>query len=261
MSDTPASSSSVAPLRVVLLSAFTAPLQAVLGSSILYMAHANGLLDTRVIDLREHGIGVRRALDDRPFGGGAGMVFRPEPLYAALLAARQHLQPGLTAEQFQAMYWDKTEPRPADDALVWLAAAAGQPFTQPFAEGIVDEVRARGLIIICGHYEGIDSRITARLVDASISTGPYVLSGGELPALVMVDALARLVPGVLGNEHSAAEESFSSLLDGGVEYPHYTRPEVFMGESVPPVLLSGHHGEIAKWRKEQTKPSPWGDIG
>jgi tRNA (guanine37-N1)-methyltransferase len=192
---------------------FDAPLRA----SVIGRAVERGILSVAIHDLREHGIGRHRAVDDYPYGGGAGMVMRPEPLFAAV------------------------EPLRVPGATVILLDPAGEPLTDRLAR---DLAGARKLVLVCGRYEGIDERVRP-LVDREVSIGDYVLTGGELPALVLIDAVGRLVPGVIEAD-SHESDSFS---DGLLEGPQYTRPEHFREASVPPVLLSGHHGEVARWRR------------
>lgn len=190
------------------------------------------LVDFNVHDLRTWGIGQRRTVDGIPYGGGAGMVLRPEPLFKA--------------------FDDLASP---DMHRVYLTPQ-GKPFQQADAERLS---RERHLILLAGHYEGTDYRVRERLIDEEISIGDYVLTGGELPALVLMDAVVRLIPGVLGDERSGKEETFSGSLDGGLEYPHYTRPEVFKDPQtgkelkVPDVLLSGNHAQIEQWRRERSE--------
>ncbi len=173
-------------------------------------------------DLGAQALG-RRTVDDRPYGGGAGMVLRPEPVFAAV----GHITAGDAG-------WH----------LVLLT-----PQGRKYSQSITSELAAKEkLLLICGHYEGFDERIRTGLPVDEISVGDYVTTGGEIPAMIIIDTVAREIPGVLGNENSTAEESFS---EGVIEYPQYTRPPEFRGMKVPDVLLSGHHGEIAKWRKEQ----------
>lgn len=197
-----------------------------LNSSMLWKAQKEELVEYELINLRDFGIGPRKQVDDTPYGGGDGMVLRPEPLFAAVEAAK------------------KTD----SDAEVILMTPRGEMFNQEMARELA--VTENGLIIICGRYEGYDERITT-LVDKQVSVGDYVLTGGELPAMIIVDAITRLIPGVLGGETSAAKESFSQA--GELEHPHYTRPEEFRGLRVPDVLLSGHHADVEKWRQEQSK--------
>jgi tRNA (guanine37-N1)-methyltransferase len=192
--------------------------------SMLWKAQDRGLVTIKLHDLREFGLGTRRTVDDTPYGGGDGMLLKPEPIVAAI----------------EAVKLDNPNGR------VILLSPQGEKFDQPKA---VELSKTEGLILIAGHYEGFDERILS-YVDEELSIGDYVLTGGELPAMVMVDAVARLLPGVLGGEQSAHVESFS---DGLLEYPQYTRPVEFRGESVPEVLQKGHHAEIAEWRLEQAK--------
>ena len=195
-----------------------------LAEGILARALKSELLRVRVRDLREFTDDRHRTVDDVPYGGGPGMVMKPEPLFRAVEAIRK----------------DGGEP----DAVV-LVSPQGKPFTQ------AEAARLSGLdrvTILCGRYEGIDDRVRESLVTEEISIGDYVLSGGELPALVIVDAVARLIPGVVGDEDSVAGDSFSR---GLLDYPHFTRPAEFREWKVPDVLVSGHHGEIRKWRKRQ----------
>lgn len=206
---------------------FTGPL----GQSMMRKATEYGHAEISIHDLRLWGIGPRRQVDDIPYGGGAGMVLRPEPLFSA----------------FKELS-GKTKPH-----RVYLTPQ-GTPFQQRDAERLSKKGH---VILLAGHYEGIDNRVRQELIDEEISIGDYVLTGGELPALVVVDAVVRLIPGVLGDERSDKEETFSKELSGGLEYPHYTRPEVFKdgGKAlkVPEVLLSGHHAEIKKWRRGQSQ--------
>ena len=193
-----------------------------LNSSMLWKAQKEKLVEYKLINLRDYGIGPRKQVDDTPYGGGDGMVLRPEPLFAAVEQAK------------------KTDP----DAQVLLMTPRGETFNQEMAREFA--ATQAGLIIVCGRYEGYDERITT-IVDKQLSVGSYVLTGGELPAMIIADAVTRLIPGVLGGETSAEKESFS---DGSVrEHPHYTRPEDFQGLKVPNVLLSGNHAEIDRWRR------------
>ena len=198
----------------------------VFGSSMMWKAQSGDYVELSTIDLREHGLGPRKQVDDSPYGGGDGMLLKPEPLFAAVAHAKSI---------------DPT-------AKVLLMTPRGLRWKQSVAQQYADA--DTGYIFICGRYEGYDERIVS-LVDESLSVGDYVLTGGELPAMTIVDSIVRLIPGVLGGESSAAIESFSD--DETLEYPQYTRPEEFNGLRVPDVLLSGHHGEIAKWRAQQSK--------
>ncbi|MDY6989096.1 MAG: tRNA (guanosine(37)-N1)-methyltransferase TrmD [Thermodesulfobacteriota bacterium] len=182
----------------------------------------NERISIQTIDIRDFASNRHRTVDDRPYGGGCGMVMKPEPLAAAIRHAKGR-QP---------------------EALALLLTPQGRLFDQALARELAG---CRGLILICGRYEGVDERIRQDLVDEELSVGDYVLTGGELAAMVVIDAVSRLLPGVLGNDASAEEESFST---GLLEYPQYTRPSSFEGGQVPDTLVSGHHGAIRKWRRE-----------
>ena len=183
-----------------------------------------GLIEIHVHDLREHTSDKHRQVDDRPFGGGAGMVMKPEPLFRAVEA--------ISAE--------------TPDADVVLLSPQGRLFSQRLAE---DYSRKSNIILICGRYEGVDERVTEHLAHDEVSIGDYVLSGGEIPAMVVVDAVTRLIPGALGCGESAERESFSQ---GLLDYPHYTRPAEFRGLKTPQVLLGGNHAEIERWRRRKS---------
>jgi tRNA (guanine37-N1)-methyltransferase len=190
------------------------------GQALLGRAQAAGTLEVRVHDPRDHATGVHRAVDDAPFGGGAGMVLTPEPLFASVEAA--------------------DPPRP----LLYLS-----PTGRRFDQGVARELAALdGFSLLCGRYEGVDERVREHLVDGELSLGDVVLGGGEVAAMAVLEAVGRLVPGVMGNEASADDESFA---DGLLEYPHYTRPATFRGWDVPEVLRSGDHARVARWRRAQ----------
>ncbi|AHB42766.1 tRNA (guanine-N(1)-)-methyltransferase [Candidatus Saccharibacteria bacterium RAAC3_TM7_1] len=195
-------------------------------NSMMWKAQKDSIVELSTINLRDFGLGPRRQVDDTPYGGGDGMLLKPEPLFAAIEKAKQN------------------DP----DAKVLLMTPRGDRWQQSSAQEYANS--GQGYIFICGRYEGYDERILA-LVDAEISVGDYVLTGGELPAMTIIDSIVRLIPGVLGGESSAEIESFS---DGEtLEFPQYTRPAEFRGMKVPDVLLNGHHGEIAKWRTENSR--------
>lgn len=197
-------------------------------TSMMWKAQKDGIVELSTIDLREFGLGPRRQVDDTPYGGGDGMLLMIEPLWNAVKLAKQN------------------DP----SAKVLLMTPRGTAWKQANAQTYSES--ESGYIFICGRYEGYDERIL-RLVDKEISVGDYVLTGGELPAMTIIDSVVRLIPGVLGGENSASIESFS---DGEtLEFPQYTRPEVFEGMEVPKVLLSGHHGEIEKWRQQNSHKS------
>ena len=208
-------------LRVDVFTIFPEMITNYTDQSILGRAAKNDLLDVRAHDLRAQTTNVHRTIDDSPFGGGAGMVMMPEPVFAAVEAAEP--------------------PRP----LLYLGPA-GRTFDQAYASELA---ALEGFSLLCGRYEGIDERIRTELCDGEISVGDVVLAGGEAAALVVIEATARLVPGVLGNSASVDDESFA---DGLLEYPHYTRPADFRGTTVPDVLLSGDHGKIEQWRHAQS---------
>jgi tRNA (guanine37-N1)-methyltransferase len=211
-------------MRFDILTIFPEMIQGYLKEGILARAAKRGLIKTGVTDIRAFAKGAHKNTDDRPFGGGDGMVMKPGPIYRALRSVR----------------------RVGKRGLVLLLTPQGKQFDQNMAWELSREEQ---LILICGRYEGIDERIRRLCVDREVSIGDYVLSGGELAALVLMDAVSRLVPGVLGGEKSAQEDSFEG---GLLEYPQYTRPRVFLGEEVPEVLLSGNHREIRRWRRVQS---------
>jgi len=191
-----------------------------------------------VHDLREYGLPPHHEVDDTPYGGGPGMVTRVDVVADALRGVF-----GVPAEQVKE----------ARD--VYVMAAGGRPFEQSL--GLQFARSERDLVLLCGRFEGFDARVESLFATGSLSVGPYVLAGGECAALVVMESVIRLLPGSLGNTDSVAEESFSQGLDGMVEYPHYTRPREHGGQAVPPVLLSGDHAAIARWRRENSRPSPW----
>ena len=208
-------------MKIDVLTLFPAMFAGPLDESIVKRARQSGLLDLQIHDLRDYTHDRHRTVDDRPFGGGPGMLLKPEPIFEAVEAIA------------------------GDDTRVILTTPAGRPFKQAVARELSD---CQSLLIICGSYEGVDERVREALVDDEISIGDYVLTNGALPAMVMIDALTRLLPGALGDDASATDESFS---DGLLEYPQYTRPAEFRGMKVPDMLLSGHHAEIERWRREQ----------
>jgi tRNA (guanine37-N1)-methyltransferase len=214
--------------HVEVLTLFPQLLRPFLEEGVLGRAREAGLIAVETVDLREFGLGRHRVVDDVPYGGGAGMVIRPEPVFAAVRSRE-----ALHREQGRKLHRVLLSPQ-------------GRPFTQALARDLA--AREDALLLICGRYEGFDERIRQGAVDEEISGGDYVCLGGEAVALIVIEAVARLIPGVLGNPRSMDEESFSA---GLLEYPQYTRPAEFEGAAVPEVLLSGHHGEIARWRREQ----------
>jgi tRNA (guanine37-N1)-methyltransferase len=207
-------------VRIDVLTIFPDLVGGWLDASLLGRARRAGTLDVRVHDLRAGSSDPRRSVDDTPFGGGPGMVLRPDPVFAVVEAA--------------------DPPRP-----LYLLGPGGRLFDHAVAAELAG---LAGFSLLCGRYEGVDQRVADHLVDGEVSIGDFVLPGGEVAALVVVEAVTRLIPGVMGNDDSAREESFS---DGLLEYPQYTRPAVFRGWAVPEVLLSGDHGRIARWRRAQ----------
>jgi tRNA (guanine37-N1)-methyltransferase len=216
-----------AALRLDLVTLFPGIVEPALSESMIGRARARGLVDIRVANLRDYADGKHRVTDDYTFGGGSGMVLKPEPLFAAVDALRT---PG---------------------ARVILMDPRGRRFDQRVARELAGE---KHVILLAGRYEGVDERVSQHLADDALSIGDYVLTGGELPALVVADAVIRLLPGVLGGEDAAERESFTG---GLLEPPQYTRPEEFRGARVPAVLLSGDHARIARWRRRQALWRTW----
>jgi tRNA (guanine37-N1)-methyltransferase len=210
-------------VKIDILTLFPDICRAPLGESIMKRAQENGIIDLRIRNLRDWTVDKHHIVDDAPFGGGQGMVMKPEPIFAAVESLR------------------------TDTSTVVIMTPQGRRFDQRSAQ---EFSTGNHLIILCGHYEGIDHRVIEHLVDTEISIGDYVLTNGAIAAVVFVDAIVRLVPSVLGDEQSAGEDSFSS---GLLEAPQYTRPAEFRGWKVPDVLLSGHHAEIAAWRRREAE--------
>jgi tRNA (guanine37-N1)-methyltransferase len=210
-------------MRFDIFTIFPGIFEGPLSESILKRAIERGLLDVALHDIRDHGVGRHRAVDDTPYGGGAGMVMAAPPLFASI-----------ESELGAAL----------GETPVILMSPSGERFSQQIARELSELPR---VALVCGRYEGIDQRVRDHLITRELSIGDYVLTGGELAAAVIIDVVARLIPGVIESE-SLEEESFSA---GLLEYPHYTRPASFRGWEVPPILLSGHHAEIARWRHQQ----------
>jgi tRNA (guanine37-N1)-methyltransferase len=215
--------SRVLSVKIDVLTLFPAMFAGPLDESIVQRARENGALDLAVHNLRDYTHDRHKTVDDRPFGGGPGMLLKPEPIFEAV------------------------EKLARENTRVILLSPAGRPFSQGVARELAGQAH---LLLICGSYEGFDERVREHLADDELSIGDYVLTNGALPAMVVIDAVTRLLPGVLGDDESSREESFSEDL---LEYPHYTRPAEFRGMKVPEVLLSGNHAEIAKWRAEQAR--------
>ena len=225
-------------MKIDILTLFPDICGAPLGESIMKRAQENGIVDLRIHNLRDWTTDKHHIVDDAPFGGGQGMVMKPEPIFAAVEELRRAKEKTFNAQG----------PTPNADSptcKVILMSPAGRRFNQQLARELSGESQ---LIIICGHYEGVDHRVIEHLVDLEISIGDYVLTNGAIAAVVLVDAVVRLLPGALGHEQSAVDDSFNH---GLLEAPQYTRPAEFRGWKVPRVLLSGNHAEIAKWREEQ----------
>jgi len=217
-------------MRIDIITLFPEICRAPLNESMMKRAQENGALDLHIHNLRGWTSDKHHVVDDAPFGGGQGMVMKPEPIFAAV----EHLLNQTSSIKHQT-------------SKVILMSPAGRRFDQ----GMADQLSlASHLIIVCGHYEGVDHRVVEHLIDEEISIGDYVLTNGAIAAVVLVDAVVRLIRGVLGDEQSAHDDSFRR---GLLEAPQYTRPAEFRGWKVPEILLSGNHGEIAKWRKEQAK--------
>jgi tRNA (guanine37-N1)-methyltransferase len=234
-------------MRFDILTLFPAMFDGPFTESILKRAQQAGRIATHVHNIRDWAADKHRTADDAPYGGGAGMVMKVEPLAACIRAVLADIGTGGRGDAGTLLATDGVLQQEAAESAkppVILLSPDGELFTQALAQELAREPR---LVLVCGHYEGIDERVRATLITREISIGDYVLTGGELAAMVVVDAVARLVPGVIDSE-SIAEESHS---DGLLEYPHYTRPAVWEGLAVPDVLTSGHHGEVARWRRRE----------
>lgn len=214
-------------MKIQIITLFPEMFNGVLNTSMLWKAQKEGLVEYSLINLRDFGIGPRKQVDDMPYGGGDGMVLRIEPLAAAIDAAKSKIK--------------------NQKSKVILMTPRGQTFDQVKARELS---KLQDIVLVCARYEGYDERVV-KFVDEEVSIGDFVLTGGELPAMVVIDTVTRLIPGVLGGETSAVLESHSQ--PGVIEHPQYTRPEEFRNLKVPEVLLSGHHGEITKWRQEQQR--------
>jgi tRNA (guanine37-N1)-methyltransferase len=222
-------------MKIDILTLFPEICRAPLSESMMKRAQENKIVDLRIHNLRDWTTDKHHVVDDAPFGGGQGMVMKPEPIFAAV----EELKQKTPNAQRSTSNAELQKPK------VILMSPAGRRFDQQLATDLSKESH---LIVICGHYEGVDQRVIEHLVDLEISIGDYVLTNGAIAAVVLIDAVVRLLPGVLGHEHSAIDDSFST---GLLEGPQYTRPAEFRGWKIPDVLLSGNHVEIAKWRKEQ----------
>ena len=212
-------------MLIEIVTLFPEGIASILGESMLKRAHDFGIVQSEFVQLRDFATDKHGTVDDKPFGGGPGMVLKPEPIAAALRSLKQQ--------------------RPKPEPFVILTSPQGRTWNQKLAEELAEKPR---LTILCGHYKGVDQRVIDKYVDLEISIGDYVLTGGELAAAVMVDSVVRLIPGVLGDFESAAGDSFTR---GLLDHPHYTQPAEWEGVEPPEVLLSGHHANIEKWRLEQ----------
>jgi tRNA (guanine37-N1)-methyltransferase len=217
-------------MKIQVVTLFPDMVAGALGFGIVGRAIERGLLSVETEDPRAHTDDPHRTVDDRPYGGGPGMVMKPEPMLAAIRSAHARLPQG--------------SPR-------ILLSAQGEPFTQAQARELTG---LPGFLLVAGRYEGLDERVVELGIDREVSIGDYVLSGGELPALVVIDAVARLLPGALGDERSSEQDSFA---EGLLDWPHYTRPEEYEGLAVPPVLLSGNHADIRRWRLKEAVARTW----
>lgn len=232
-----------------------------LKTSIIGRAVAGGLLSIEAVNIRDFAFNKHQSVDDYPYGGGAGMLMQAEPVYLAYKDIEERIQKRIQNAKMQnaeteeqdaevkvqnAGIQDAETVSPDKKLRVVYLSPQGKTFDQKMAEELAEE---EDLVLLCGHYEGIDERVLEEIVTDYVSIGDYVLTGGELPAMVMVDTISRLVPGVLHNDVSAEFESFQDNL---LEYPQHSRPEEWHGKKVPPVLLSGHHANIEKWRREQS---------
>jgi len=226
-------------MRIDVLTLFPGMFEGALTESILERARKRKLLELHLHDLRKWGLGKYKQVDDRPYGGGAGMVFRADVAVNAIEAVCERGVKGVRGVK-------GGKGGKGGKPYCMYLSPAGKRLTQATVEQLA---KKKWLLLLCGHYEGVDQRVIDGWIDEEISIGDYVLTGGELPAMVLIDAVARQIPGVLGKEESAKEESFSKTLKRKREYPHYTRPEKFRGKRTPNVLLSGNHKEIERWRR------------
>jgi len=225
-------------VKIDILTLFPDICRAPLGESIMKRAQENGIVDLQIHNLRDWTTDKHHVVDDAPFGGGQGMVMKPEPIFAAIEDLKGSNQKTADAQRSRVE---------EQGSKIVLMSPAGRRLDQKMARELSRESR---LIILCGHYEGVDHRVIEHLTDLEISIGDYVLTNGAIAAVVLVDAVVRLLPGALGHEQSAVDDSFNH---GLLEAPQYTRPAEFRGWKVPQVLLSGNHAEIAKWRNEQAR--------
>lgn len=240
-------------MQIEILTLFPEMFSAYLNESILKRAQEAGLLTIHLHNIRHYTTDKHHVTDEPPYGGGGGMVLKPEPIFATVESLLPNLQYSILNTQYPDAQKLEPEDSPHSSLLSprILLTPQGRPFSQTVAQELAQHPH---LILICGRYEGVDERVRQHLVTDEISIGDYVLTGGELAAMVVVDAVARLLPGVLGAENAAQEDSFAT---GLLEGPHYTRPELFRGWEVPPVLRSGHAAHIARWRRQAALRRTW----
>ncbi len=231
-------------MRFRFLTLFPEMFDSYFGESVLKRAARNGLVSFEAVDIRDFATDKHQKTDDTPYGGGAGMVMKVEPIYRAIESMRSDARQGDGQFSGETIFSKSGIP----NARVILLSAKGNRFSQKDARRLA---QCGEIIFICGRYEGVDERVSEYLADEELSVGDFVVTGGELPAMIIADAVSRLIPGVLGNEESAEYESHSR--EGYREYPQYTKPEIFNGWKVPEVLLSGNHAEIARWRESESK--------
>jgi tRNA (guanine37-N1)-methyltransferase len=234
-------------MRIDVLTLFPEMFTGVFNASLLGRARAHGIVTLNTINFRAFAYNKHHKVDDEPYGGGGGMVLKPEPLFAAV----EHVLHEAAAQRARQLAADSAgaDPAPVKPPRIIMLSPQGRPFKQAIAQELSQESH---LIFLCGHYEGFDERVREHLVTDELSLGDYVLTGGELGAMVIIDSVVRLLPGVLGNDNSAYTDSFSAGAGNLLEYPHYTRPAEFRSWQVPDILISGHHANVARWRREQS---------
>ena len=234
-------------MKIDILTLFPEICRAPLSESIMKRAQEKNLVELEIHNLRDWTTDKHHMVDDAPFGGGQGMVMKPEPIFAAVEELKAKQTPNAERPTPNAELQQETSTLNPQPSKVLLMSPAGRQLDQQLARELSTESH---LIVICGHYEGVDHRVVDHLVDLEVSIGDYVLTNGAIAAVVLVDAIVRLLPGVLGHEQSAVDDSFSPAT-AGLEAPQYTRPAEFRSWKIPEILLSGNHAEIAKWRREQ----------
>jgi len=234
-------------MRVAVVTLFPTMIEEFLRHGVLSRSVESGLIEVDTYNPRDYTVDAHRTVDDRPYGGGPGMVMKAEPLQSAIETARNDLS-GLTPQRRQEKSRERTEDRTTLKPMAVFLSPQGARFTQQMARQWASD--GRPLVLIAGRYEGVDQRLLDTVVDKEVSLGDFVLSGGEVGVMAILDAVSRLIPGSLGNQGSALSDSFGE--DGLLEYPQYTRPEVYQGQCVPLLLKGGDHGLIAQWRRQQS---------